>query len=141
MPNVNVRAQGLVEVTAATVTINEGGYSGLPIKMNRAAGITATLPAATGSGAKYEFYGAVDASGSQIIRAASASDVMQGVAIIGGEDFNTADTSDTITLNATTTGGFKGWKVFLVDIASGVWDVLVISESSGTAATPFSAAV
>jgi hypothetical protein len=113
--------------------------------MNRAAGITATLPAATGSGNRYEFIGAVDASGDQIIQV-TGDDTMAGVAYLGNDSagascFYTADTSDTITLDGSTTGGLKGWRVVCDDIAADTWAVTVMSEASGTEATPFSAAV
>lgn len=137
---------GVTTVTSATVTITAGGYAGQRIVMNRAAGITATLPAATGTGNRYEFIGLVDASGSQIIQVANATDVMMGWAALGNDaagssNFYTADTSDTITLDGSTKGGYKGWRVVCDDIASGYWAVTVASEASGTEATPFSAAV
>jgi len=143
MPANYQRTYGVVTVADATVTITDEGYLGVPVVFNRAAGVTATLPAATGSGNKYLFIGAIDATGSQIIKVANASDTMAGIAYIGadGETFYTADTSDTITLNATTTGGFKGWRVEVIDIAANTWAVVVMSEASGTEATPFSAAV
>ena len=65
----------------------------------------------------------------------------------GGEDSNvdtggdTADTSDTITLDGSTKGGLKGWRVVCDDIAANTWAVMVMSEASGTEATPFSATV
>ncbi len=136
---------GITTVTDATVTITDEGFLGRPIVMSRAAGITATLPAATGSGNRYDFIGAADASGSQIIQVVG-NDTMMGVAYLGNDAagascFYTADTSDTITLNGTTTGGYKGWRVTVTDIAADVWAVLIYSEASGTEATPFSAAV
>jgi len=146
MPSQYFDTYGIVTVTASTVTITADGYVGQRIIMNRAAGITATLPAATGSGNRYEFIGLADASGSQIIKVANATDVMMGWAALGNDtaassNFYTADTSDTITLNGTTTGGYKGWRVVCDDIASGFWAVTVASEASGTEATPFSATV
>mgnify|MGYP000226983749 CR=1 FL=1 len=140
MPSLHFDNFGIVTVTDATVAITDDGYAGQRIIMNRAAGITATLPPATGSGVRYEFIGAVDASGSQVIQV-TGNDTMAGVAIIGGEDFNTAATSDTITLDGSTTGGLKGWRVVADDIAADTWAVIVMSEASGTEATPFSAAV
>ena len=134
---------GVTSVTTETVTITDEGYLGKPIIMNRAAGIVATLPAATGSGNTYEFIGLVDATGDQVIEVANAADTMMGVAYtdMSGVIFATADTTDTITLNGTTTGGLKGWRVRVTDIAATFWAVVVQSESSSTEATPFSAAV
>jgi len=142
MPSNYFDTFGIVTVADATVTITADAHVGQRIVFNRAAGVTATLPAATGSGNRYEFIGAVDASGSQIIQV-TGDDTMAGQAFIGadGETFYTAATSDTITLNATTTGGYKGWRVIVDDIAADTWAVVVYSEASSTEATPFSAAV
>ena len=145
MPSPYFNNYGLVTVTTATVAITDEGYVGQRIVMNRAAGITATLPEATGSGNRYEFIGAADASGDQIIQV-TGDDTMMGVAYLGNDSagascFYTADTSDTITLDGSTKGGYKGWRVICDDIAADTWAVIVMSEASGTEATPFSAAV
>lgn len=145
MPSLHFDNFGIVTVTTATVAITEDGYAGQRIVMNRAAGITATLPAATGSGVRYEFIGAADASGDQIIQV-TGDDTMAGVAYLGNDAagascFYTGATSDTITLDGSTTGGLKGWRVIVDDIAADTWAVIVMSEASGTEATPFSAAV
>lgn len=137
---------GAVTVAASTVTVTRDAHAGVPIVLNRAAGVTATLPAATGSGARYEFILAADASGNQIVQVANSSDTMMGVAYLGNDSagascFYTADSSDTITLNGSTKGGLKGARVIADDIAANVWAVLVYSEASGIEATPFSAAV
>ena len=146
MPSPYVSTFGTATVTDATVTITDGAHAGQRVLLNRAAGVTATLPAATGSGARYEFILLADASGDQIIEVASASDTMMGIAYLGNDSagascFYTADTSDTITLNGTTKGGLKGARVLVDDVANGVFAVMVYSEASGTEATPFSAAV
>jgi len=139
------RTFGLNTVTDATATINADAHVGAPIIANRAAGCTLTLPAATGSGNKYEIIGAVDATGDQIVQV-TGDDTMAGVAYLGNDSagvssFYTAAGSDTITLDGTTTGGKKGWQVVCRDIAADTWFVQVISEASGTEATPFSSAV
>jgi hypothetical protein len=145
MPSPYVSTFGTVEVTSATVTVTDGAHAGQRILLNRAAGVTATLPAATGSGAQYEFILMADASGDQIIQV-TGDDTMMGVAFLGNDSagascFYTTDTSDTITLNGTTTGGLKGARVIVDDVAADVYAVMVYSEASGTEATPFSAAV
>jgi hypothetical protein len=146
MPSQYFENYGIVTVTSATISITDEAHVGQRIVMNRAAGITATLPEATGSGNRYEFIGLADASGSQIIKVADNTDVMMGVAYLGNDSagascFYTADTSDTITLDGSTRGGLKGWRVVLDDIAANTWAVMVMSEASGTEATPFSATV
>lgn len=146
MPSNYFENYGIVTVAAATVTITDEAHVGQRVIFNRAAGVTATLPEATGSGNRYEFIGAVDASGSQIIKVADSTDVMMGTAYLGNDSagascFYTADTSDTITLDGSTRGGLKGWRVVCDDIAVNTWAVVVMSEASGAEATPFSATV
>ena len=145
MPSPYFSNYGIVTVADATVTITDDAHVGQRVVFNRAAGVTATLPAATGSGNRYEFIGAVDATGNQIIQV-TGDDTMAGVAYLGNDSagascFYTAATSDTITLDGSTKGGLKGWRVICDDIAADTWAVLVMSEASGTEATPFSAAV
>lgn len=145
MPSPYFANYGIVTVADATVTITDDAHVGQRVVFNRAAGVTATLPAATGSGNRYEFIGAIDATGNQIIQV-TGNDTMAGVAYLGNDSagascFYTAATSDTITLDGSTTGGLKGWRVICDDIAADTWAVVVMSEASGTEATPFSAAV
>ena len=72
---------------------------------------------------------------------------MAGVAIVandGGDTasiFETAATSDTITLNGTTTGGILGGTIEIQDVASNVCSVVARGAATGSEATPFSAAV
>lgn len=129
-------------ITDATATLTDFEAGGL-IVVNRAAGCTITLPAATGSGYSYNITTIVDQTGDLVIQAPDASNVMQGVALtdMSGVIWPTADATDTITLNGTTSGGLKGTRVELVDVAANTWNVLVIGEASGTEVTPFSAAV
>jgi len=89
--------------------------------------------------------GATVSSGSHVIRVASASDVIQGAVSvatdIAGVTCPTAVDSDTITMNGSTTGGVRGSLIEVQDIASGIWSVRGSLVSTGTEATPFSAAV
>lgn len=137
----------VVDVTSATVTITANTHSGGIVTLNRAAGITATLPAATGSGARYHFVVATTFTGSGIIQVVNASDIMCGNASVfqdGGDTlvgFEAGATADTITLNGTTTGGLKGADVTVTDIAANLYFVNVRTAATGIEATPFSAAV
>ena len=142
MPS-NYKTNGVVRtITDATATLTDYEAGGL-IVVNRAAGCTITMPDATGSGFSYTLTTIADQTGDLVIQAPDADNVMQGVAMtdMTGVVFATADTTDTITLNGTTTGGLKGARVELIDVAADTWNVLVISEASGTEVTPFSAAV
>lgn len=147
MPSPYVSNYGIETVTAATLTITPAGYAGKTIVSNLAATQTFTLPAATGSGNRYDVIVQTTKTGDLVIQAASSSDTMDGYAILAADAgdtvvmFATGATTDTVTLNGTTKGGIAGAKVGLVDIASGVWFVEVFSDASGTEATPFSAAV
>ena len=138
----------IVTVTAATLTITEALHAGRTILLDRAAGVTCTLPAASGSGNIYNFFVKTTVtSNSDIIKVANASDVMSGLALTfqdGGDTvvgFETAANSDTITLNGTTTGGIAGGQIVLQDVATNLWRVNIQQSATGTEATPFSATV
>jgi hypothetical protein len=138
----------LVSLTAATLTVTQELHDGKTIVVNRAAGSTITLPAASGSGAKYRFFVlATITTPSLIIKVANASDTMEGHAIQGADGGSTVNlweaggTSDTITLNGTTTGGIKGDMVEIEDIATNIFYAKVVGSATGTEATPFSATV
>jgi hypothetical protein len=137
-----------ISLTAATYTLTAEAHSGTALVLNRAAGTTCTLPAALGYGSQFEFVvGATVTSNSDIIKVANSTDVMSGVAVVAQDAadtavaFETAATSDTITLNGSTTGGIKGDRIILKDVAAGLWSVSLILSGTGTEATPFSATV
>ncbi len=131
-------------VTAATLTVTSDS-NGQTINLSRAAGITVTLPAATGTKAVYTFIVATAVtSNNNIIQVANATDTLNGFAAVGGTTasvFGTLPASDTITMNGSTTGGLVGSYVQVTDIAAGEFLVTAALVGSGTPATPFSAAV
>lgn len=139
-------APGLVSVTTSTVTITAAKHSGKLIVLNRAGGITATLPAATGSGNRYDFLVGTTFTSNGIIQVVG-NDIMQGVAWLTQDaadtvtGFETAADSDTITMSGTTTGGYIGTRITLIDMAADTWHVEMFGKATGTEATPFSAAV
>lgn len=141
-----LQSDQLANVTAATVTITSADHEGKTITLNRAGGIAVTLPAATGSGARYRFVVGTTFTSSATIKVVG-DDTMTGLALLAQDAadtavvFETAATSDTITFNGTTTGGLKGADVELIDIAADTWFVNVRSAATGTEATPFSATV
>jgi len=137
-----------ISATAATLALTLATHASTTVVANRAAGITMTLPAATGTGAKYKIVvGTTVTSNSLKVQVANATDVMTGTALFGQDAadtavlFETAATDDTITLNGSTTGGIKGDIIELEDLASGLWGVTVRGSATGTEATPFSATV
>ena len=118
------------------------------IVVGAAAGLTLTLPAATGTGDFYRVYVQTTVtSNSVIVQVANGTDVMAGSARIAQDAgdtsvvFETAAASDTITMNGSTTGGIRGDFIELRDIQAGFWSVHMVASGTGTEATPFSAAV
>lgn len=134
------------EVTTSTYTVTAAD-SGSILNLRRAAGITVTLPAASGTGNFYRFVvGTSVTSNTHIIRVANSSDVMGGVATIGapgGTSISTAttSTSDTITMNGGTQGGLIGTYVEIRDVQTNLFHVTYHGVGSGVAVTPFSATV
>lgn len=135
-----------IAVTASTALTRS--FANTSVVINAAAGATLTLPAASGTGDDYLFIiGTTVTSNSVIIKVANTSDVMQGVAIQAADAgstnnaWETAADSDTITLNGSTTGGIRGDRIILRDVAANLWQVDIIGAATGTEATPFSATV
>lgn len=133
----------------ATLTLTVATHNGKTIKLDTAAGTVITLPAATGSGAKFRFVVSVVAtSNSHVIKVANSSDTMQGL-VFSVDDtsdnavgFIAGATADTITLNRSTTGSVsKGEWIEIVDFATNVFHVSGFISNTGTPATPFSATV
>lgn len=137
----------LVSVTA-DVTLTSASNAGRTMVLDVASGATVTLPAASGTGNVYKFFVKTTVtSNSYKIQVANADDTMSGLAIVSNDASGSADifattaTSDTITMNGTTTGGILGATIEIQDVASNKFSVLTRSDASGTEATPFSAAV
>lgn len=136
----------IVNVTAATLAVTTAAHDGRVITLNRAAGITATLPAATGTGTRLLFLVGTTFTGNGIVQV-TGDDTMTGNALLAQDAadtvvmFEAGATADTITLNGTTTGGLKGDSIEAIDIAADLWWVRVVGAATGTEATPFSAAV
>lgn len=141
-----------IAITTATVTLG-ATHRGRVILLSRAAGIAATLPAATGSGDVYDLVVGITFTGASTIAVANASDYMVGLALLDKvgtvSGFPTANTgtvateSDTISLfgTANANGGIKGAVYEITDVAANIWKVQIRSEAGGTVATPFSVAV
>lgn len=136
---------GTVTVTSATLSLTQDGYSGVTVVSDLAAAQTFTLPASTGSGNVYSIYVKTTKTGNLVIQVANATDVINGAVAVttdaAGVVIPTAAASDTITMNGSTTGGLAGSYVELQDVAPGFWSVRGALVSTGTEATPFSAAV
>jgi hypothetical protein len=131
-----------VAVTAA--------MSGSPILLNTAAGSTATLPAATGSGNKFHFVVTTTAtSNAHKILAASSADFLNGNAMghtAAGAVLAfsaAAATAHSIQMPFAGTqpsGGFIGDFFEFIDVAPNLWAVFGMYQAGTTATTPFSSA-
>lgn len=145
----DVSARIVALAAAATnLTVTETAHDGKIITLASTTGQAITLPAATGSGSVFTFVNnATIASSSTTIKVANTSDAMTGYAyhLADGGDtvvgFETTAGTDTITWNGTTTGGLKGARVTVRDIATNQFHVEVFGAATGTEAIPFSATV
>ena len=135
----------------STLAMSAASHAGKQIKLDTLTGSVCTLPQATGSGNRYSFYVSVLAtSNSHVVKVGNGTDVMVGLAFGSRIDsgnavlgFAASATSDTITLNRTTTGSVSlGETIEVVDVATGVFKVQAFLTATGGAfATPFSASV
>lgn len=133
---------------ATTLLVTAASHAGRLVVLNNTAPIAVTLPQATGTGNLYRFFVAVAATGTaSTIKVANATDVMAGFQFTvtttstNVEGFATSATSDTISINGTTLGGIVGDEILIRDVKTGIFGVTMFSSSTGTEATPFSAAV
>lgn len=138
----------IVSTTAATLAVTLADHESKTVVLASTHTQTLTLPAATGSGARFRFaVSVVGTDGSKVIKVANTADLLTGVCIVNStstaeaSSFLTTATDDTITLNNTTTGGIKGTTVEIEDIATATFLVRVEAASSGAVATCFSASV
>lgn len=141
-------AKESILVTTATLAASPTTHEGAVVLLARAAGVTVTLPAATGTQNEYTFVVSVAVtSNADIIKVANATDVFVGVVSIATATFAAGSveaaqgTDDTLSMNGTTTGGLIGSIVKVKDIATGVWLIDGRLTASGAVATSLSATV
>lgn len=140
---------GRLVAGGSSLSVTAALHDGKTILLDTAAGTTCTLPASSGSGARFRFVvSTVATSNNHIIKVANGTDVMAGFALVAQDAgdtsvlFETAATSDTITLNRSTTGSTQKGEFFeLEDIAAGFWSVFGVVAATGAEASPFSATV
>ena len=149
----------------SSISLTVADHAGRIVHNDAAGAVTYTLPATNANsdsavagpgadfnnlnnvGATIEIFSSITKTGDLVVQAANATDVMVGSAVFIDDSsdnvvgFETASTSDTITLNGSTIGGVTFSKIVCTVLASGKWKVDVISGCTGTPATPFSAAV
>lgn len=138
----------LVNVVDSSVTLTKAKHSGKIVVLNRAAGVTVTLPATAGEGDVYTIVvGTTVTSNNDIVKVANTSDSFLGRAFVckdGGssvDGFEVVSGDDTITLNGGTTGGYAGDYIQLIDIGSNKFLVNALTQATASEATPFSATV
>lgn len=140
-------AGGRLSTLTASTTLDDS-YDDKTVLLDAAAGLTVTLPTATGSGWKVRIViKTTVTSNNYVIQVNNSTDVVQGFVQNISDDpattkgYIAAASSDTLTLNGTTTGGLIGAVYEIQDIKSGFFQVLGRDCATGTEATPFSAAV
>lgn len=130
----------------ASFTLDRSNDAGNVINLSALAGLTVTLPASSGKGDIYELFVLTTVtSNNYIIQVANATDILAGAVHlttdIGGTSMPTSTTSDTITMNGSTTGGLRGTWLRFKDVSAGFWALEGGVICTGTEATVFSAAV
>lgn len=135
----------VVNTTATSLALSAATHEGKFVVVKSTSPIAVTLPAATGSGNRFEVVVAAVATATpHTIKAATTNDIMAGVSLIAQTDttqvngFLTTATDNTISLNGTTKGGLVGDRIFILDIAAGVYSVKIFGGATGTVVTPFS---
>ncbi|MBI4695583.1 MAG: hypothetical protein HY749_16320 [Gammaproteobacteria bacterium] len=137
-----------IVVLDANTTLSKDAHDNKVLVLNSASARTHTLPAATGSGARFQFIvGAVNTSGYVI--QVTGDDTIDGVLLNVDTDtsgalrgFTPSAADDTVTLNGTTQGGASiGDVMTFVDIAADQWAIDGRVSATGSPATPFSSAV
>ena len=135
-------------LAGSTLAVTVALHDGKTVLFDQLAGSVCTLPAAAGTGARIRFATSVLATSNSHIVKVTGTDIMVGaITVIDAADdtlttFATTATSDTITLNRTTTGSVRiGEMIEIEDIKAGFWAVRGVLVGTGGEATPFSATV
>ncbi|MCB1282361.1 MAG: hypothetical protein KDB18_12645 [Salinibacterium sp.] len=133
----------------SALSLTQALHDGKTVLFDTAAGTTLTLPAATGSGARFRCVVSVTATSNSHKVQCVGDDIMQGSIMNIDTDtsdatkaFATEADSDTVTFNRTTSGAcVPGDWVEFEDILADVWAVRGTVQATGVVITPFSAAV
>jgi len=136
----------IVTAAAETLAVTAALHAGRVVLLSRAAGVTATLPEATGGGDVYTFKVGVVPTSNQHTIAALSTDTMSGFALCVDADDNSIKgwlvdgTDDKLELNGTTTGGLTiGDTIVCTDAQDALWHIEALLTGSGAVATPASA--
>lgn len=131
----------------STLTLTEAAHDGKVIALDTAAGTTITLPAATGSGAKFTFVVTVKPTSNQHrINVVGNDEFVGSVNILDADAaaqaaYAAADAGDAdqLDLNGTTKGGLVGDWLEVIDILADNWHVRgqLVCPAGSNPATPF----
>ena len=138
-----------LDFTSSTIEMSEDVCSEKVMVLDRAAGMTITLPASSGKGAKYIFVVKTTVTSNNIIiKVANTSDSFLGRAIASSDNatttnniWNVSSGDDTLTLNGSTKGGYAGDHIEVIDLGGNLFSIQAHLKQTATEATPFSATV
>ena len=148
-----VDASARILTLTADVTLNPVTHGNRVLLLGEVGGnasLTATLPAAGGTGNYYHFMVSVVNTSNYVVAVDNSSDTIDGTIVNVDTDsvdneatgFASAAASDTMTFNGTTQGLARIGDWFrLTDILVNQWVCTGIVTGSGSIATPFTAAV
>lgn len=148
--NVSIVKNFIFTGPTITIAVNKflkaGGDANKVLFTNVATNLVITLPAATGTGNVYKLVTGTTVTANHTYQVANAVDTFIGfshmnVTTVDTEVFQALATTDTITLNGSTTGGLFGSVVKFTDVAAGKWLVEAELNCSGIQVTPFSAEI
>jgi hypothetical protein len=141
-------AGGVVVTTATAVSLSATvhGNKLLVVKTNSSSGCAITLPAATGTGVRYDIVNGIAQTQGSITVVRAGSDVIAGrqisldsTAVATHQNVFVTLTATTMTWNRTTTGAATSHDhATLWDAESGTWRLLSEAVTSGDDVTPFS---
>lgn len=130
----------------STLAVTEASHDGKTILLDTAAGSNPTLPAATGSGARFRFVVSVVPTSNQHRISVTGNDTFFGNVWANstgdtpdlGQPWPAAAGNNQVNLNGTTTGGASiGDYIEVQDIVTDKWHIIGFVTASGTEATPF----
>lgn len=139
-----ISGSGSVVTLSSDTSLTSGSHAGRVLLLDKADGLTVTLPSASGSGNVYKFFVKETITSNNYVIQLSGSDTMSGVAVVANDGgasasiFETASDSSTITLDGSTKGGILGGMVELQDLYSGKYLVKIHQSATDAEATPFS---
>ena len=133
-----------VVVTDSSLTLTAATHGYAVIVQNAAGGCAFTLPAATGTGVTFEIITQVTNTSSTTVATSPTTDYFIGMAWVMSDNsqavlaFLPASTSNLLTLDGSTTGGYLGHRLLIKDVAAARWEIQSFGKATGSEATPFS---